>query len=288
MKYLITGATGNLGTRVVHNLIKLVGSESITAAVHTPSKANLIKELGVNLVSIDYLNVDSMVQAFKKQDVVIYIPSKTYSMLQRITEFENSIKALKLANVHNVVFVSFYADQENNPFTMSPYYGYAPRKLAGSGLAYAVIRNSLYADPLVPYLPELIERKHLIYPVGDQAMSFITQDDSAESIAKLAMQPNLRDHGQIYTVTQDNSLTMPELGKIMTTITDHTIGYEPVTTKEFGEIYAPDGDGEELASMYAAGALGLFDQVTNDFKTITGHAPENMLNFLSRNYVERK
>ncbi len=110
-----------------------------------------------------------MTKAFTGQDVVIYIPSRTYSVLQRITEFENSIEALKAAKVENVIFVSFFADQENNPFQMSPYYGYAPRKLAGSGLHYAVIKNSLYADPLVPYLPELIERKHLIYPVGKQA-----------------------------------------------------------------------------------------------------------------------
>lgn len=288
MKYLITGATGNLGTRVVKNLIQEVGAESITAAVHTPSKAEFIKKQGADVVPIDYLDVNSMVNAFSGQDVVIYIPSKTYNVLQRITEFENSIEALKLAQVNQLVFVSFYADQENDPFTMSPYYGYAPRKLAGSGLDYAVIKNSLYADPLVPYLPELIERRHLIYPVGAQAMSFITQDDSAEAIAKLAMQPGLRDNGQIYTVTQDKSLTMPELGAMMTTVTGHEIGYEPVTTKEFGEIYATEGDGEELASMYAAGALGLFDQVTPDFKTITGHAPESMLDFLSRSYVERE
>ncbi len=54
------------------------------------------------------------------------------------------------------------------------------------------------------------------------------------------------------------------------------------------KVNAREGDGEELASMYAAGALGLFDQVTPDFKTITGHAPESMLDFLSRSYVERE
>ncbi len=56
---------------------------------------------------------------------------------------------------------------------MSPYYGYAPRKLATSGGAM-VIKNSLYADPLVPCY-ELIERQklHICLSVGDQAMSFM-------------------------------------------------------------------------------------------------------------------
>ena len=283
MKYLVTGATGHLGSRVVEKLLQLSEASSVSAAVHTPAKATKLKTQGVRVVASDYLDVQSMVRAFTGQDVVIYIPSKTYDVLQRITEFENTITALKIAKVASVIFVSFYADQENNPFTMSPYYAYAPRRLATSGLNYAVIKNSLYADPLVPYLPELIERQALIYPVGDQAMSFITQDNSAEAIATLATKPALRDDGQIYTLTQEHSLTMPELGQMMSDVTGHHIGYAPVTTEEFGRIYAAEGDGEELASMYAAGALGLFDQQTDDSETLTGKEPENMADFLKRN-----
>jgi uncharacterized protein YbjT (DUF2867 family) len=284
MKYLITGATGHLGQKVVENLLSIVELNNLTAAVHTPTKATSLSDQGINIVPIDYLDVARMTQAFSNQDVVIYIPSKTYDVSQRITEFENSIKALKQAKVKSVVFVSFYADQENNPFTMSPYYAYAPRRLASSGLHYAIAKNSLYADPLIPYLPELIERQALIYPVANKAMSFITLNDSAKAIAALATQPELRDRGQIYTLTQEKSLTMPELGQIMTKVTGHEIGYAPVTTQEFGQIYAAEGDGEELASMYAAGALGLFDQTTSDYHTLTGTQPENMLDFLQHNY----
>ena len=53
----------------------------------------------------------------------------------------------------------FIADQPNNPFQMAGYYAYLPARLAGTKLNYAVIKNSLYADPLVLYLPELIERQ---------------------------------------------------------------------------------------------------------------------------------
>ncbi len=169
MNYLVTGATGHLGQKVVQQLANLVDVNTITAAVHTPSKAAELINRGLNVVQADYLDIASMTHAFTGQDVVVYIPSKTYTVLQRITEFENVIQALKQAQVNNLVFVSFYADQVNNPFTMSPYYAYAPRKLASSGLNYGIVRNALYADPLIPYLPELIERQALIYPVGDQA-----------------------------------------------------------------------------------------------------------------------
>ncbi|MGF2942702.1 NmrA family NAD(P)-binding protein [Enterococcus xiangfangensis] len=284
MKYTITGATGHLGSIVLQDMIKLVGANNIRAAVHTPAKATGLAEQGVEVVEIDYLDTDTMTTTFKGTDVLIYIPSKTYDVLQRVTEFENTLTAMKEADVNEIIFVSFCADQENNPFTMSAYYGYVPRRLAASGLNYAVIKNSLYADPLVPYLPELIERKNLIYPVGNEALSFIAQEDSAEAIAQLAVKPELRNNGQVYTVTQKQHYTMVELGKIMTEVTGKPIGYAPVSVAEFAEIYASDGDGAELGSMYQAGAMGLMDLVTDDFEKITGHDPISMIDFLTLHY----
>ncbi|MDV7718967.1 NAD(P)H-binding protein [Pediococcus ethanolidurans] len=284
MKYTITGATGHLGKIVVQNMINLVGSENVRAAVHTPAKAAQLTKSGVEVVKTDYLDIATMTTSFEGTDVLIYIPSKTYNVLQRVTEFENTLIAMKQANVTEIIFVSFFADQENNPFTMSAYYGYVPRRLAGSGLKYAVIKNSLYADPLIPYLPELIERKHLIYPVGNERLSFITQKDSAEAIANLAIKAELRNHGQIYTLTQVKAYKMTKLGKIMSKVTDEKIGYAPVSVTEFADIYASEGDGTELGSMYQAGAMGLMDLTTADFKQLTGHDPETMTDFLSKNY----
>ena len=215
--------------------------------------------------------------------MVIYIPSKTYKINDRIAEFENILEAVKEVNA-SLIFVSFFADQENNPFTMSPFYAYVPRRLAGSGVKYTIVKNTLYADPLVPYLPELVERHHIIYPVGAQPLSFITQNDSAHAIAKLAVEPELRDKGQSYLLSMENNFNMVELSYIMQNVTEHQITYQPVTIKEFAHIYATEGDGAELASMYAGGAMGLLKATSNDFHRITGREPEDMEHFLRNGY----
>lgn len=284
MKYTITGATGNLGSKIINQLLKEVAPEELRAIVHTPAKARFLQELGVEVKMGDYHDRPSLVEAFQGTDLLIYVPSKTYDVLDRVTEMENVLAAMKTAKVKQIIFVSFFADQENNPFVMSPYYGYAPRRLATSGLEYAVVKNALYADPLVPYLPELIERKKLIYPVGNEALSFISLDDSAEAIAKLALQPDLRNACQTYLLSQSENYQMSQLGAIMTEVTGREIGYEPVTLQEFATIYAAEGDGAELASMYAAGAMGLLSTITSDFRTITGHDPQGMKDFLAENY----
>lgn len=284
MKYMITGASGHLGRYVIKALSRLTASSNIRLGVHTPRKATDLQEAGYELAAIDYNDPATMTAAFKGIDVLIYIPSLTYNVKERIDEFENSLAAAKNAGVKSIVDISFIADQANNPFQMAGYYAYLPARLASSGLQYAVIKNSLYADPLVPYLPELIHRQNIIYPVGDQAMSFISRADSAEAIANVAVRPYLRDHGQNYLLTMKQNYNMVELSQIMSKVTGKQIGYAPETIKGFADIYRAEGDGDELASMYQAAAMGLMDQVTNDFQHITGHEPQKMTDFLRKNY----
>lgn len=77
---------------------------------------------------------------------------------------------------------------------------------------------------------------------------------------------------------------MVELSQIMTTVTGNKIGYNPVSISKFADLYRSEGDGDELASMYKAAAMGLMNDITNDFQHITGHEPQNMKNFLISNY----
>lgn len=283
MKYLITGATGNLGEKVTRWLRTMTPENNIRVGIHNLKKANKFEDLDVEKIKLDYFDLDTLEKAVSGVDLVIYIPSITYDLQRRITEFENVLQAVKKAKA-KLIFVSFFADQENNPFVMSPFYAYVPRRLASSKVEYSIVKNSLYADPLVPYLEELIKRKNIIYPVGAQPLSFITLNDSAHAIACLAMQSIMRDQGQSYLLSMDKNYNMVELSYIMSRITDHKIGYAPVTITEFAKIYAQEGDGKELASMYAGGAKGLLSATSDDFHRLTGREPEEMEHFLRNGY----
>lgn len=140
--------------------------------------------------------------------------------------------------------------------------------------------KQLYADPLIPYLPELIERGKVIYPIGKEKLSFISLDNSAKALAKLAATPSLRDSEQSYLLSQleNYNYAMVELSEIMSEVTGEKIAYQPVTLTKFAEIYPDDGD--ELASMYHGGALEMLRATTDDFERITGE----MRTFLSKHY----
>ncbi len=283
MRYLVTGASGHLGQRVVRQLANLIVDGQLRAGVHSIEKGKLFDGKQVEVSHLDYFDQGSIDHSLTDVDVLIYIPSITYNLVRRVQEFENILAGAKRNHVDSFIFVSFFADQVNNPFQMSPFYAYVPRRLAGSGVNYAYVRNSLYADPLVPYLPELVERGNLIYPVGDHALSFISREDSARAIASLAVQPMMRDHGQSYLLSMTRNYNMVELGKLMSKVTGKHISYQPVTVEEFGKLY-PDDGGVELASMYAAGGMGLLAETSDDYHRLTGEEPLAMEDYLRAHY----
>ncbi|MFC6181286.1 SDR family oxidoreductase [Lactiplantibacillus daowaiensis] len=280
MKYTITGATGHLGTQIVQALAKLVPATQLNLGVHTVSKAAAFQAQGMMVTGMDYQDVASLKPVVADSDVLIYIPSKSHDSYSRVTEFEHVLAAAETSRVKHLLVMGFIADQVDNPFSLSAFYGYVPRRLAASNLSYTIIRNALYADPLVPYLPELVERQNVIYPMGDQALSFISQADSAAAFAKVATTPALRQSGRIYTLTQPRHYTMPALAAVLSNVSGHKIGYQPVSLAEFKALYNQGDEGQMLASMYAGGAQGLLATVSDDYEIIMGHTAQSLPAFL--------
>lgn len=283
MIYTITSATGQLGQKVVAEAQKQLDTNEIRLSVRSPQKASQYAAAGIDVRAADYLDVDSMVAAWRRTDILIYIPSISHPSIVRVPEFENSVVAAERAGVKHFIFVGFFADQVNSPFHMAAFFAYANTRLASAGFSYSIIKNAMYADPLVPYLPELIERKAVIYPMGNSKMSFISREDSAVAIVKLAMSSALQ--GKTYILTQGRNYTMLELADLLSEISGHEIDYQPVTVEEFAALYdQPKGFGVVLASLYQAGSQGCLDIVTDDFRTITGRQATDLKIYMKKNY----
>jgi len=281
MRYTITGATGRLGAEVMKVALEKLPPRSLRVSVRNPEKARHLAEKGVEVKKADYLERKELVRAFKETDVLVYIPSIVHPSYDRLPEIENVVLAAEEAKVGHFIFISFYADQENNPFLMSPFYGYASRRLACSSLSYTVIKNAMYADPLVSYLSELEGRGKVVYPVPHEKVSFISRQDSARAIVSVAVDPSL--HNQTYTLTQNRSYTMVELAETLSQVSGSELGFEPMSVDEFARVYdEPEGFGPLLASMYKAANLGLLDTVTGDYRFITGREAESLLSFMKR------
>ncbi|SCS63140.1 SDR family oxidoreductase [Staphylococcus caeli] len=281
MQILLTGATGHLGTHITNQAIKQ-NIENFSIGVRNINKVSDTWKQALEVRELDYFNQESMVTAFKNIDLVIFIPSIIHPSYNRLPEVENLVYAAKIANVNHIMFIGYYADQYNNPFHMSPYFGYAERLLASSGLNYTYVRMAMYMDPLVDYLPELAELGKLIYPVGDGKINYISRHDIAKGIIAILSNQNLL--GQRYLLS-GHTYSMTELASILSNVAGSKINYDPVSLDTFGKMYdEPKGFGPLLASMYKAASMGLLEQHSSDFEKLTGDQPETFEHFLQQNY----
>ena len=283
MNILLTGATGHLGTHITEQAIE-AQFPNFHIGVRNTKKVPEEWTQSVNVRTLDYFDKDKMLKAFENIDLVIFIPSIIHPSFKRLPEVENLVAAAQEAQVSHIMFIGYYADQHNNPFHMSPYFGYAERLLASSPVDYTYVRMAMYMDPLVPYLPELKERGKLIYPVGEGKFNYISRPDIAKGIVALLQQPE--KWGKRYLLA-GYSYTMTELADILSEVADSPIQYDPMTREEFGKMYdEPRGFGPLLASMYQAGEMGLLDQTSNDFERLTGEQPTPFKDYLQQHYTE--
>lgn len=283
MIYNITAATGNLGVKIVEEALEYIDPEHLVLTVRNPEKAEAFRQQGVQIKQANYRSEQALAEAFKDTDVLIYIPSLTFPSVARIMEFENAIIAAEKTGVKQLIFIGFMADHGNNPFKMSPFFGYVQRRLASGTVPYTYIRNGMYSDPLPPYLPELARRGKVLYPVADQQISFISRKDLAKAIVQIALKEEL--HGSEYTLTGPKAWSMIELAELLSRVSGSPIVYDPLSNQEFAELYdEPKGFGPVLVSLYEAAARGLMAEVTEDFERITGEKAEDLSTYIAREY----
>src|ERR1700742_4422721 len=106
-KYLVTGATGNLGALTVEALLKSVPAKDVSILARNPAKAEeKFKGKGIKIVKGDNFEYDSLVSAFKGIDKLLIMGA--VSLSNRAPQHENLIKAVMETRPGHVVYIGFY------------------------------------------------------------------------------------------------------------------------------------------------------------------------------------
>ena len=103
-KYLVTGATGNLGSASVENLLKTVPASDISVLARDAEKAKRFSDRGIKVFKGDYFELQSMIDAFTGIDELLLIGALSRS--NRAPQHANMVKAIGAAKPGHVVYIS--------------------------------------------------------------------------------------------------------------------------------------------------------------------------------------
>lgn len=102
LKYLITGATGGLGSGVIDTLTKHLPKSAFAASSSRQEAAKQFEDVGIQFRHADYDDPESLEEAFTGVEKLFFVSSSTYANIQRGQQHRNVINAAKKTGVGHV------------------------------------------------------------------------------------------------------------------------------------------------------------------------------------------
>lgn len=199
----VTGATGQLGRKVIHRLRTQVNDARIVAIVRDPAKA---ADLGVAARPGDYADTAALEQAFAGLDRLLLISSS--SLATRKAEHDNVIRAARRAGVRHLVYTSLlHADQWGIGFADD--HLATERWLRESGMDATVLRNGWYFENHTAHLRSVLDAGVMVSSAGQAPIGWASRQDYADAAAAVLTQAG--HEGRTYELAGDHAHTLDEL-----------------------------------------------------------------------------
>jgi uncharacterized protein YbjT (DUF2867 family) len=197
--YIITGASGRVGSAVVANLIKK--GKAVKGIIHDERKADKLKQQGAEVAIADAFNVQALTEAIKGGSTLFAITPETGKNDDVIADtkkiLDNYRKAVEVSSIKKVVGLSSIGAQigKNSGNLLMSYL--LEHAFEGLDVQTAFIRPSYYFSNWMMGLPMIKEKGILatFYPV-DLKISMVSPIDVAAYAQDILTKDD--DGGKIY------------------------------------------------------------------------------------------
>lgn len=285
---LVTGATGQLGSQIVENLLTQISPSEIAVLVRDEEKAKDLKNKGVQIRIGDYTNPNSLVAAFKDVDKLILISSNDFN--DRFGQHKNAIDAAKQTGVKHIIYTSM----SMNDIETSPLKGFLEDHyqtedyIKENGFTYTMMQHSLYADVIPMFIGEQVLETGVFFPAGEGRVAYASRNDLAEAIAKVALSDAFDNQNLPMTNTENYSYA--DVAEILTELSGKKVAYVSPTPEDFAETLKGFGLPEPIIQMSLGFAAGIknndFDKTYPNLETILGRKPQKLKEYLKSVYIK--
>lgn len=280
---LVTGASGQLGRRVVELLLER-NAGPIVATTRTPEKIADLAARGVEVRKADFTDPKSLVPAFRgAQRMLLISSSDLFPEGFRLSQHRAAVAAAVEAGVRHVVYTSGPAPHPTPKGSLIADHYWTEQAIAASPLEWTIMRHQIYADSVLDTLKTAVQFGQLVSSAGNGGNNYVTREDCARAdAAALASDWNGR---RILDVTGPKPVTPAELAALATELTGRTVEHVSVTPEERAKGLAAAGLPpfvvELILDFERAAARGYHSIVTPTVRELTGREPTSLVEFLT-------
>lgn len=283
---VVTGANGQLGQDIIHQLLGKMRSEQIVASVRNPENASALKAMGISIRKGDFNNPNELRATFAQAEQVLLV-SVNLLGAPALRLHEDAINAARLAGTGRILYTSHMGARADSPFLPAIDHAATETMLANVGTGFTSLRHGFYAESGMHMIGGSLSTGELRVP-EDGPVSWTTRGDLAEADAIILTQEG-RFNGISPPLTAPEAFTMADLAEIASQLTGREIKHVPLTDEQWLKETVAQGRpaylAELLLGMYKASRRGDFATVDPTLEQLLGRRPVTMRDVLTANLL---
>lgn len=280
---IVTGASGQLGRRVLESLLQRVPASQIAGSVRDLEKVSDLTEKGVRIRQADFEDEASLKHAFEGGKRLLLVSSNAAAYGgDTLLQHRNAIAAAKTAGIERVFYTAQVSTAPDAHFPPGLSHFATERMLAASGMPWTSLRHGFYAASGYQLIRDGIASGTLRGP-EDGKVAWTTHEDLADADAALLCGPEEFD-GPVLLTSQE-AFDFEELTVLASELLGKQIKREVVPDAGFREALSERLPGKQvdfLMSYYRAARAGEFASIGPSLERLIRRRPETMRDFLAR------
>jgi NAD(P)H dehydrogenase (quinone) len=244
--YAVTGASGQLGRKVLDELLERVDASTLVALARDPAKLSDYSAKGVDVRQADYDDPASLESALAGVNRVLLISGNAVG--QRERQHGNTLEAARKAGVEYLAKTSIL-DARDSKLALAPEHVATEKLLEQSGLNHDLLRSAWYSENFVGSLPQQVEAGAIYGASGEGRYSTATRGDLAAGAAAALVGSK---GGNVYELAGDESWTMDEFAAEVSKAAGKPVRYVDQSEDDYAKTLEGAGLPPPVAAMLAS------------------------------------
>lgn len=282
--FIVTGASGQLGRKIVDQLLQRLPADRIGVSTRDPAKLAHLANLGVRVRQGDYENPEGLHHAWEGAQRLLLVSSNAAATGgDTLAQHATAIDVAKRLEVDRVFYTSQISSAVDSQFPPARHHAATETMLAQSGLAWTALRHGFYADSAMAMNARGFEARSIAAPL-DGKVSWTTHDDLAAVDAALLAGDEVID-GPTPPLTGSEALDLTDLARMASEIMGSPVSRSLLSDETMLKNAEAAGvPAERIAVMmgyFLAARAGEFSRVDPTLGRILGRAPQSMQSFMA-------